>query len=487
MEISNADLKNRLNANLQPQIIKKTYLIEKRNAIEFLTPERFDLLAKYLYIFYKERGIKSKFFEDLYSRHIEVFNGFYEADKSNKIGKEKFLKSFDDLILSIKEKGIDNNSLIPYSSDNTILDGAHRIAASIYFNLEIKCVDLNIKSSNFNYKYFEKLGLEREYLDQMVLEYINLKSKDLQLVFLWPTSGGKQEKRVYEIFEKYGKVVYRKDLYLTKQGSVNLIRNIYEKEKWVGNVKNNYIGAQNKAEWCFETKSPVRIFLFESDKDMIEMKDNIRKIFNVNKHSIHITDTIEEVENFSKLVFNSNTIHWLNYSITNKLDWFEKLFKHYNLWLTKNKLPFDDFCIDGSATLSVYGIRTARDLDFLYSGNKSVSTGFKEIDCHNTRLENDKTLIDEVVYNPNNYLYYKNLKFLSLQKLKDFKIKRSENKDLDDVVKIDALLKNKQIKLSINKQIKLLFNKSFWIGKVKFFLLKVRYHIVKLKKNAVER
>jgi hypothetical protein len=216
------------------------------------------------------------------------------------------------------------------------------------------------------------------------------------------------------------------------------------------------------------------------------MKENIRKIFNVNKHSIHIKDTIEEVEDFSKLVFNNNTVHWLNYSSFNKFDWFEKLFKHYKLWLTKNKLLFSDFCVDGSATLSVYGIRTARDLDFLYSGNKQTSTGFKEIDCHNLRLNDDKALINEIIYNPNNYLYYKGLKFLSLQKLKDFKIKRSESKDLDDVVKIDALLNNKQIKLSFNKQIKLLFNKSFWIGKVKFFLLKVRYHLVKIKKNAIE-
>ena len=63
----------------------------------------------------------------------------------------------------------------------------------------------------------------------------------------------------------------------------------------------------------------------------------------------------------------------------------------------ENNYDINKFCIDGSATLASYGIRLSRDLDFFYSGTENVSTGFKEIDCHNIRLNNDKKSIDDQI------------------------------------------------------------------------------------------
>jgi len=482
MELKQTQLKGLINKVIYNKLQDGKYLIKRENPIKFLTAKRFDLIAKLIYIKYKESNIQSNFAKELYLKHIEVFNGFYEADGSNKTGKLEFLKSFDLLINSVKENGFDIDTVIPVNKKCILLDGAHRVATCLYFSEDIHYVNLEIESKVFDYNYFLNSGLDSFYLDEMALEYINIKPKDLYLVFIWPTSGGKHENDLKKIFNKYGDVVYRKNISLTKRGSVNLIRNLYENEDWLGNAKNEYIGAQNKASWCFENQGDVRVFLFESVKNMIQMKEEIRKIFKVNKHSIHITDTPEEVIKFSKLVFNDNTVHWMNFSGFNNYSWFNKLLSHFKDWLNENNYDINKFCIDGSATLASYGIRLSRDLDFFYSGTENVSTGFKEIDCHNIRLNNDKKRIDDQIYNPKNYFYFNSIKFISLNNLKTYKKERGENKDIEDVNKINNLLINKSLSVPLN--IKLLLNISYWKGKLKFILLKLRYYLVKLKRNA---
>lgn len=484
MELNKQQLKSKLNKNVFNKIIEDKYVIQTGNPIQFLTPERFDLIAKYIYVKHKDINSKSNFAKELYLKHIEVFNGFYEADESNKIGEVDFLKSFDTLIDSIKNKGFDKKVVIPINNSQIALDGAHRLAICLYLNKDIQYVNVQLESKSFNYKYFLNAGLDICYLDEMALEYINIKQNNLYLVFIWPTSGGKHENDLKKILNKYGTIVYRKNIFLTKRGSVNLIRNLYKQEDWLGNAKNEYIGAQNKANWCFEKEGYVRVFLFESDKSMVNMKDEVRDIFKVSKHSIHITDTPDEVTVFSKLVFNDNTVHWMNFSGFTEYSWFNKLFKHYKNWLKNNNNDINDFCVDGSSTLSAYGIRPARDLDFFYSGTQNVSTGFKEIDCHNIRLDNVKESLDDQIYNPKNYFYFDSFKFISLENLIAYKKERGEEKDLEDLNKIYNLINDKSLRIPFIKRIKLVLNPSYWKGKIKFKLLKARYYMVKIRRNA---
>ena len=50
----------------------------------------------------------------------------------------------------------------------------------------------------------------------------------------------------------------------------------------------------------------------------MKIKDKIREVFNVGKHSVHITDTKEEAIRTARVVFNDNSIHFLNYAKPNK-------------------------------------------------------------------------------------------------------------------------------------------------------------------------
>jgi len=467
-----------INTNIKRKLKNQKYELQVRQAIDLLTPNRFDIIAKYIYVKFKVENISSDFVKELYLNHIKVFNGFVENDESQKIGEKAFLQSFDNLIESIKNKGFLDKNIIPLANDNSILDGAHRIATAIYFNQRVRTISTELEPHNFNYEFFEKRGLERVYLDAMALEYAKLKD-NVYIILIWPSAEGK-ESELKEIFEKYGKIVYRKNVYLTENGSVNLILQTYKNEKWLGNEKNDYIGARNKARWCFQGNNPLRVFLFESAEDLIKMKEEIRRLFNIGKHSIHINDTKDETIELAGLLFNENSIHWLNNAQRRDFKWFDRLLKHYVNFLKKKKLDFDKFCIDGGAVLAMYGIRETRDLDFLYQG-KNIETGFKEISCHNEETTLHSKSKDELIFDPRNHFIVNNIKFVSLSNIKGMKRNRNEKKDLEDIKLINMLLTNGKITIPLTEKVKKLKDISYWKERIKFYLLQIRYYIRKMQ------
>lgn len=485
MEIKRSKLKSKLNNNLYLFVKNDYYLIENIKPENLLNANRFDLLAKYIYVKFKDRNIQSNFAKKLYLKHISVFNGFVENDESKKIGKQAFLNSFDDIICSIKKSGIQEDTIIPISNDNCILDGAHRLAASLYFKKELPVVNLIAESPKYNYEFFRNRGLDAIYLDAMAYEYLKLKNENIYMILIWPTSGGRRENELIDILDKYGDIVYRKNVELSKLGEVQIIKQAYKTEDWLGNNGNGFIGAKNKARWCFDKKGPLRVILFESIGNMIEMKDEIRAVFKVEKHSVHITDNMSEACELAGIFFNDNSLNWLNYSLLKDFPWFKKLFSHYKEWINNENLNKEFFCVDGSSSMAAYGIREIRDLDFLYGGKDEPRTGFKEIGCHNNEMKYHDLSCDEIIFNPHHHFYFNSFKFSSIESLNRMKLNRGEAKDLDDSKKITLLLDKNLVVNTYSEMLTNILQFSFWKGKIKFYLLKIRYYLVILKSKYI--
>jgi len=476
MIINSKKLKKSINQNLSQHIKKQEYKIIQKNAIDLLTPERFDLLAKYIYIQFKDLNIQSSFGEEIYLAHINAFNGFIEDDESHKIGKVAFLESFDNLIDSVKKDGINQDTIIPLSN-NILLDGAHRTATAIYFNKSIQTVDLDISTPNFNYSFFKGRGLSEVYLDFMATKYIELK-ENIYTIILWPSSGGGKEKELKEILKEYGKVVYRKEVKLKNNAPVHLVKQAYKTENWLGSAKDGFIGAQNKANWCFEKDGVVRVILFESDKNMIEMKDEIREIYQIKKHAIHINDTKEEALELAGLLFNKNSIHWMNHTQLKNMPKYNELFKEY----TSIMIDKHSYLLVG-AVLSAYGIKDANDLDFICKDKNIINFKNDLIEEEISKMKYINVSSDELIFNPKNYFKINNIKILSLHKINEIKISRKKGSDVEDSLLIKKLLSNTILDISILEKIKLLTNISHLKGKIKFMLLKVRFYLTKFLKG----
>jgi hypothetical protein len=480
MMIENNELKKKVNSNLIEFIVHPDYEILRIKAVDLLTPNRFDVVAKYLYIKFVESKINSSFAKELYLKHINAFNGFVENDESQKIGKEAFLKSFHDVIDSIKNNGFDENYIIPLSQNQTIIDGAHRIACSIFFDQEVQTVSLEVEQQNFNYEFFEQRGVDRIYLDSMALEYARLKD-NVFMIIVWPIAQG-YESELQTILNKYGEIVYRRNIFLNSNGMIHLVRQAYRTESWLGSYNNDFEGARNKVRWCYKEPGEVRVFLFESDQDLITMKDEIRNVFKIEKHAVHINDKKEEMLELAELILNQNSIDWMNGASLKEYRGFNTLFSQYSNWFTSSGVSKEDFTLIGGV-LAVYGVRESSDIDYINKNNLEYDFGNKQIELETKKNQFASVGTDEMIYNPNCYFYAYGQKFVILNILRAIKEKRKKGHDEEDVIMLNELIENGKYNESLFDTLKKIIRLSFWKRNVKFILLKIRFVIFSILKK----
>lgn len=471
-------LEKQVNVKIAKLMSEQCYEVKPRPAIDFLTSARLDLIPKIIYAKWLMLGVDSEYAERLYLAHIATLNGFVEADGSGKIGKEAFIQSFKALISDISKNGLSEKYPVPVAGD-AILDGAHRTAVAIALGADLPTVEFNYPPHNLGYKALSFGELDEGGLDHIVFEYCLLKP-NTRMVFIWPSAEGNRGE-LEVILENHCQIVYRKEIEFSKNGQKNIVRLAYSKEAWLGSIDDGFMGAQNKANWCFERRGAVILYVVESPDDLISMKDEVRALFDIGKHSIHINDTHQETIELAQYLLNENGLNFINNHTVENFTWFKTLFEHYKNWIASNNLNSDEYCIEGSAAMAAFGIREARDLDFITRAGNHSDTGFKEIDCHDTANFDYACSLDELIYNPENHFYYEGYKILALHRLKEKKLTRAEEKDLVDVKLIELKLSGVPTPTArIN--IALLFQPRRLKATVKFFALKVRFRVYKYLK-----
>ena len=402
------------------------------NSLTLITANRFDVLAKYLFAKWRDRGIDSEWHKSLYLNHIKVFNGYLETDGSGKRGEKYFLEAFEVLLDSIKSNGFDKGmSRIPIDKYGTIIDGAHRLASSLLYGEKVFVTHKQTVAPVYNYEWFLRRGLNPAWADAIATEVCKL-IQDPFIIVLYPAAQGRDEE-LESLIHEHASIWYKKEVILENQGPINLIRQIYYDEPWVGNWRNGFAGAQNKASWCFPRQGPLRVYLVESALDeMRSLKERIRGLYQVENHSVHINDHKAEALHLAGLLFNANSIEFMNLCNLTEFSWNARLLREYKKWLSTSGCDIDDYCIDGSAVLAVFGIREARDIDFLHSNSAKADTGFKEISSHNHEVHWYGKTSDDIIYNPTNHFYYEGVKFATLPVIQEMKRRRGEAKDCED-------------------------------------------------------
>jgi len=409
---------------------------------ELLTSDRIDVVAKYLYAkdFLTHKGIVSKWNEQLYLEHIKAFNNFVEGDGS-KVSSKDFLDSFKLVLNSIKENGFNFQiSSVPISSDGIILDGAHRLAACLVLDKPISVIQENSTGRKYDLAFFLSRGLNKEYCEYLAYEYCKLVNST-RIALLYPNAEGRED-QVEELLRRYGKIIYKKQIKFNSIGAVNLVRQVYRNEQWLGNWKNDFRGAQEKAWACFSSNGPLRVFIIETSNlsALSSVKEQIRNIYKIDKHSIHINDSHEETILISKLLLNDNSIHHMNCSKRVYYSWFDSLFHAYENHIKENES--ENYCIDGSGVLAAYGLRPARDLDYLCLDECYKNELFQDCNIHNEEWERIGIDCREIITDPRKYFYYYGVKVCALSEIYKFKELRGESKDKQDCILINSILNN---------------------------------------------
>ena len=449
MIISKNELKKLIEPHLHKDLQKENYEIISKKALDLLTYTRFDLAFKLFYLDIKDKN--KKLAEEVYLEHIRAFSlgKFSEPGNEEKKGKEKFIEEFDKTFESIKKEGFNKNkTLIPLSKNGSIANGAHRVASAIFLNKNVDCAQIETNDHIYDYKFFYERGVSLEILDMVATKFIEF-ADNIYIAFLWPI-GVKKEEKVEKIIPN---LVYKKSIQLTSRGAHNLLTQIYYGEDWLGDRENNFKGVNAKLVECFRTFDEFNVYAFQAKNlnEVLKVKENIRKLFNIGKHSVHITDTKEEAIRIARLIFNDNSLHFLNYAKPNKFISTHIKINSFKEFLKKNNIDNQDVLIDGSMLLSCYGLREAKDVDFFCNDDFKIKAKWKDINIHDDELKYYKKEKKDIIYDARNYFYFEDLKFVSFDLLYTMKKNRNEEKDKNDCKMMESLLENNKFKKFINK------------------------------------
>lgn len=437
---------------VEEAVSTSSYVIVDMEARELLSPNRFDIYAKLLYIDHKVKGVDMSYAMSVYRKHIEVITGysFAENGQPDKNSFDKFVKCFDHLIETFQLRGFDPTlSLIPVDADNLPMDGSHRVSCAAYFNQKIRVIKfINYRRFPYTSEWFAKNHLFENVLGAISLEACNWHS-DLYMACLWPRAYEQKEnrKQALKILKGTVSIVSCLQLDLGKNGLRNLLIQVYGFMPWIGNARNHFMGIYHKLnEICSSSNcTTVEFILFQGKglESVLELKEKIRMIFNQGKGSIHITDNMEETKQIARLIYNPNSVAHVKYAYPDRFLKSWDMCMKYKSFLIDNGFNLDNYIIDSSMVMAINGIREAGDLDYytVDSEDKKESLHFMQPSCMECNdkyaIYHDIPIMD-MIYIPSNYFVFNDLKFLTLDAVKRFKKKKGEKKDLLDVKLIES-------------------------------------------------
>ena len=140
--------------------------VYRTNSINLLSKYRFDIFVKYYYVKSYIENTNITEAQEIYLSHIKAFNNFSEPD-GRKNNKNDFIKSFNSLIESVKTCNNLDQTIIPISTTGIPIDGAHRIAISLYFDLKIQYCVFDLLDGKYDEIFFLQRGMPYKYVEKI--------------------------------------------------------------------------------------------------------------------------------------------------------------------------------------------------------------------------------------------------------------------------------------------------------------------------------
>jgi hypothetical protein len=416
--------------------------------ISLLTWNRLDIAIKLAWLTHKD--LSTSAFSTLYAEHLRFFSlgTFVEPDNPAKNTLETYFDAFEAIKRSIGEQGFDPAlSVIPLAVDGSILNGSHRVACAIHEGSNVAAVRVPIEPARYDWNFFHQRGMSPMLLDAAASQFIKFAERTY-IALLWPRSASMHK----EIAGKFERVIYKKTVWLGRNGIHNLLSVCYRNEPWLGSRSRNYPGIPGKLAEIYSDKEPLRVVAFQANTldEVRELKERIRSSMNHGKHAIHITDSESETKSLSALLFNANGINFLNFGYPNRFSSMEAKLNAIREFAVTNAVPLERIIADSGMTLALYGLRPANDVDVLLDSRAGHSIEYLPgIESHDSELCFHGTSADDLVHNPNLHFTFDGIKFVSVSQVRAFKQRRLDTKDKTDLALISTIAEPNRITSSI--------------------------------------
>lgn len=166
--ISSVQLKKLLDNDYIFNLIshRNKIIVYSTNPINLLSKYRFDIFVKYYYVKSYIENYDLKEAKKIYLSHIKAFNNFHEPDGRKNNAKD-FIIKFNSLIENIKScKNLDK-TIIPISTTGIPIDGAHRIAIALYYDLKIQYCVFDLLDGKYDEIFFLQRGMPYKYVQEI--------------------------------------------------------------------------------------------------------------------------------------------------------------------------------------------------------------------------------------------------------------------------------------------------------------------------------
>ena len=378
---------------------------------------RYDILIKYvcLHDFHMNGKTWPKITAQIYKTHLDIMtSGTFREAFGGKSGIEKYRKVFEQISTDI-ETNHSQFGTIPLSNSHTPIDGAHRVASALYHKKTLKYkIETNITEPDYNFDYFVKNNF---YYNGYVINTLLSNSPSIRLAIIWPSSLLQDE-----ILNTLPDKVLISKIYPDNNSAHNVVVNAYLNEPWLGEYGTNYKGAWEKVAACFTEKREAYLVLFDlKDKNVNELKKNIRGLVDVGKHSIHITDTPSETMEKANIFFCSNFEKWAKLARLNNGRKFIRKMESFKKVLESEGLDVDDYVITKGTCMELFSVRDSVDFDLISSikPDNKINSFFEveQVKAHNFFT---------------NYFSFNGLKFWGFEQLLSDRYSKSDQKSKFD-------------------------------------------------------
>ena len=400
-------------------------------ATRLLSWNRLDLAFK-LHFLDSIADHPSAFSERLYDEHVRAL-----TEEAGDPGASELPRSRSRLAETFRHLGTPGTPepQARLAADGSLLTDADEVACSIVLGRPVTAIPTGERPATYDYRFFERHGVDREHLDAAVLRFIE-RAPDCYVALIWPAAQGSDD----EIAAILGPVVYRKAVALDPNGAHNLLTQVYAGEAWLGDPAQNHPGVRNKLIPCFGRGGPLRVFVVQRSnlEEVLATKQAVRDRFGLGKHSIHITDTHEEAVMVARLLLNDRGVQFLNAARPTRFASTLRMAKGFEDYLRRKGIPADRALVDSGMVLAVHGLREAQDVDFISPEEVDDEGLFSRHGPGAHGLP-----IGELLHDPRNHFHYWGLRFVSLEQVARMKRRRKVGRDLDDLGLVGPVLAGK--------------------------------------------
>ncbi|MFK7840342.1 MAG: FkbM family methyltransferase [Bdellovibrionales bacterium] len=405
--------------------------------LTILNSNRLDVMARYIYAKSKITGKGKAWGKHCYHELIRAWSQDFKLPPPWEPGRssmQDYWDQFNALIESMRKNGYDpQNSIVPVC-ENTLVDGAHRLAASLACEVDnINTVELHGEQQIQNYATMKKIGIDEDVLLNMIYEFVKLKT-GTRLAILFPVAQNIQQQFISKLEDNF-RVDYIESFPISMNGLTNLQDFFYDQHKWW----NDWHCEDFAKSRSHKTNSNVTIVFFQDNDNVRDVKDQIRKLHSSDTHVMHTTDTHEETILAAEVLLNNNGRDYLNFKDKSiKPEKFKTYFDQFST-LVKQQGIINDVVLDTGSILALYGIRDIQDMDYISSTAVDIKTDDSLISKHAEGYDILGIDIDDMIYDPKNHFVYKGIKCVCLDKVLELKKARAAAKDLHDVELIKEL------------------------------------------------